>query len=60
MQERRARASALETLEHAHKARLTELERDHARDRERFAAAEETLRAERNACARDADEARAS
>ena len=59
MQERRARASALETLEHAHKARLTELERDHARDRERFAAAEETLRAERNACARDADEARA-
>jgi hypothetical protein len=58
-QERRARSSALETLEHAHKARLTELERDHARDRERFAEAEETLRAERDACARDADEARA-
>ena len=58
-QERRSRASAEEALEHRHKASLAKLERDHARDRERFAAAEETLGAERDSRRADADEARA-
>ena len=58
-QERRERERLKETLEHAHRQKTSELERDHARDRARFAAAETTLRNEIDARSLDADEIRA-
>ena len=58
-QERRERERLKETLEHAHRQKTSELERDHARDRARFAAAETTLRTEIDARGADADEIRA-
>ena len=58
-QERRERERLKDTLEHAHRQKTSELERDHARDRARFAAAETTLRTEIDARGADADEIRA-
>ena len=58
-QERAERDMLRQTMEHAHREKTSKLERDHARDRARFAAAEISLRNEIDARGADADEMRA-